>query len=190
MGVLFATKYYPLHSYFARSPENLCGVFLRICMGILHWKMALRTRPPLTEAFRALWARNAGKFSKMSLGASSPGPQKVSKKSWNPPKTLSRYFPETLRRLAGLFGVPGPEAFSKHFRDFFGISGPEAPGDLCKGQAGSQKWQGNLVIYLLVSVAHEHEHENSSKHRAKIRSKIPGQNSRNLGNFRSATFLI
>ena len=26
--------------YFARSPEKFCGFFLRICLGILHWKMA------------------------------------------------------------------------------------------------------------------------------------------------------
>ena len=25
-------------SYFARSPEKICGFFLRICLGISHWK--------------------------------------------------------------------------------------------------------------------------------------------------------
>ena len=77
---------------FARSPENFCGFLLRICLKILHWKMA------------------------------------------------------------GIFG----EIF-------------------------------------LVSVSHERKQENSPKISEKIRSKIRGEirdeNSKNSGNFRSATFL-
>ena len=65
----------------------------------------LGTSPPLTEVFRAWRARDAERVSKMSPG---PGPQKVSKKSRNTPKTLSRHFPETLRRL------PGPPPSQNH----------------------------------------------------------------------------
>ena len=47
--------------------------------------------------------------------------------------------------------------------------------------------------FFLVSVSHETKHEKSSKNSGKIRSKIRGkirdENSKNSGNFRSATFL-
>ena len=47
--------------------------------------------------------------------------------------------------------------------------------------------------FFLVSVSHETKHEKSSKNSGKIRSKIRGKirdkNSKNSGNFRSATFL-
>ena len=79
-------------NYFACSPEEFCEYFFRVCLGILHWKMA------------------------------------------------------------GIFG------------EFF-----------------------------LVSVSHETKHEkswrNSGKIRSKIRGKIRDENSKNSGNFRSATFL-
>ena len=47
------------------------------------------------------------KSRKCLSGPPAPGPQQVSKKSRNTPKTLSRHFPETLRRLAGLSPRPG-----------------------------------------------------------------------------------
>ena len=73
-------------------------------------------------------------------GLPAPGPQKISKKSRNTPKTLFGRFPETLRRLAGLS------------RDFFGDF--LGPGDIfetlsafrarsCKGRAGSQLYIAN-----------------------------------------------
>ena len=81
------------------------------------------TSPPLTEVSRALRARNPKKTSRKCLpGPPAPGPQTVSKKSQNTPKTLSRHFPETLRRL--------PALSPRLFRDFLGVPGPEAPGDI------------------------------------------------------------
>ena len=81
---------------------------------------------------------NADKVSKMSPEA--PGLPKVYKKSRDTPKTLetlSKDSPETSQTvtetLLRLFGARG-----RHFRDFFGISGPEGLRDLCKGRAGSQ----------------------------------------------------
>ena len=35
-------------------------------------------------------------------------------------------------------GLAGPSGPGRHFRDFFGISGPKVPRDLCKGRASSQ----------------------------------------------------
>ena len=56
-----------------------------------------------------------------------------------------------------------------------------------------EKCRGFLVNFFLVSVSHETKHENSSKNSGKTRSKIRGKirdgNSKNSGNFRSATFL-
>ena len=55
-----------------------------------------------------------------------------------------------------------------------------------------EKWRG-WAHFFLVSVSHEAKHEKSSKNSGKIRSKIGckirDENSKNLGNFRSATFL-
>ena len=65
-------------------------------------------------------------------------PEKVSKKRVDSPKTLSRHFLETLRRLLRL----SPRLFGDFFgvpdRRLFGISGPEGPRDPCKGRTGSQ----------------------------------------------------
>ena len=77
----------------------------------------LRTRPPLTELSRALRARDAEKVSKMSPGASGP----------RTPKSRQKV-PGTVRKDPG-----------RYFRDFFGISGPKGPRDLCKGRARSQR---------------------------------------------------
>ena len=52
-----------------------------------------------------------------------------------------------------------------------------------------EKWQGIFGEFFLVSVSHETKHEKSSKNSGKIRSKIRGENSKNSGNFHSATFL-
>ena len=43
--------------------------------------------------------------------------------------------------------------------------------------------------FFLVSVSHETKHEKSSKNSGKIRGKIRDENSKNSGNFPSATFL-
>ena len=40
-----------------------------------------------------------------------------------------------------------------------------------------------------VSISHETKHENSSNNFGKLRGKIRDENSKNSGNFRSATFL-
>ena len=52
---------------------------------------------------------------------------------------------------------------------------------------------GILGEILLSSVSHETKHEKFAKNSGKIRSKIRGkfrdENSKNSGNFRSATFL-
>ena len=63
-----------------------------------------------------------------------PGAPKKSPKSFgDSPKTLSRHFPETLRRLPTLsrdfletFSGPLAGGPGRHFRDFFSISGPKA----------------------------------------------------------------
>ena len=47
------------------------------------------------------------------------------------PRDCSRNFVETFRDSGS--GGPG-----RYLRDFFGVSGPKGPRDLCKGQAGSQ----------------------------------------------------
>ena len=47
------------------------------------------------------------------------------------------------------FGVPGAGGPGRHFRDSFGISGPEGPRDLCKGRAGSQTKNDNMIDLLL-----------------------------------------
>ena len=56
-----------------------------------------------------------------------------------------------------------------------------------------EKWRGFLINFFMVSVSHETKHENSWKNsgtiRSKIRGKIRDENSKNSGNFRSATFL-
>ena len=88
----------------------------------------------------------------MSLGASGPGTPKSLQKS---PGTLQKHSPNTFRRLSGdlpdcprdffeTFWGPGAGGPGKHFRDFFGISGSEGPGDLCKGRAGSQELNVDL----------------------------------------------
>ena len=83
------------------------------------------------------------------LGLRAPNPKKVS--GPRDPKKVSKSLgdsPGSLRRVSrkclesvfglspGLFGdFLGPR---ETFSDFFGISGPEGPRDLCKGRAGSQ----------------------------------------------------
>ena len=56
----------------------------------------------------------------VSRGLLPRDPKKNPQRPQNTPETLSRHFPETRRRLAGLS--------LRHFRDFFGISGPEGRG--------------------------------------------------------------
>ena len=55
-----------------------------------------------------------------------------------------------------------------------------------------EKWRGFLVNVFCVSVSNERKHEKSSKKSGKIRSEIRGktrdENSKNSGNFHSATF--
>ena len=71
------------------------------------------------------------------------------KKSPKIPGTLKKHSPDTFRRLSGdfpdcprdffeTFWGPGAGGPGRHFRDSFGISGPEGPRELCKGRAGSQ----------------------------------------------------
>ena len=53
-------------------------------------------------------------------------------------ESVWRVFLEYSGTFWRLFGGPGAGGPGRHFRDFFGISGPEGPRDLCKGRAGSQ----------------------------------------------------
>ena len=104
--------------------------------------MFLGTSPPLTEVSRALRARDAEKVSKMSPGASGPGTPKSLKKVSGTVREVSGESRESVS-MESVFGVFRDflETFwgpGRHFRDFFGISGPEGPRDLCKGRAGSQ----------------------------------------------------
>ena len=114
----------------------------------------LGTSLPLTEVSRALRARNAEKVSKMSLGPQDP------KKSPKSPGALQKHSPDTFRRLYRdlpdcprdffeTFWGPGAGGPERRFGDFFGISGPEGPGDLCKGRAGSQYKQFRNCLYKL-----------------------------------------
>ena len=71
----------------------------------------------------------------------SPGPQKVILKVSKTSRGQSGKCPESLRKVSGeCFGTFW-RLFGRHFRDFFGVSGPEGPRDLCKGRAGSQLHQ-------------------------------------------------
>ena len=85
-------------------------------------------------------------------GPPAPGPQKVSKKS----RGQSGKSPESLGKVSGecfwsipdfleTFWGPGAGGPGRHFRDLFGISGPEGPRDLCKGRAGSQGSGTNMT---------------------------------------------
>ena len=100
----------------------------------------LRTSPPLTEVSRALRARNAEKVSNMS---EAPGPRKVSKKSREQSEktlsTLSGVFSGCSRDFFETFRGSGAGGPGRHVRDFFGVSGPKGPRDLCKGRARSQR---------------------------------------------------
>ena len=86
------------------------------------------------------------KVSKMSPGASGPGTPKSLKKvsgtvrevSGESPESVWRVFLDCPRDFLETFWGPGAGGPGRHFRDFFGISGPEGPRDLCKGRAGSQ----------------------------------------------------
>ena len=82
----------------------------------------------------------------VSRGLQPRDPKKSPESLGGSPKTLSRHFPETLRRLplrlfGGFLGSRG-----LHFRDFFGISGPNGLRGLCKGRAGSQGEKAILGI--------------------------------------------
>ena len=90
---------------------------------------------PLQRSLRPSGPKMPKKSRKCLPGPPAPGPQKVSKKSRNTPKTLSRHFPETLRRLArlsqrlfwdflGSRGRGPRETFSRLFWHF----GPGGPG--------------------------------------------------------------
>ena len=81
--------------------------------------------------------------SKMSSGPGTPTSlQKVSgtvrKDSFDTFRRLSGDFPDRSRDFLETFRGPGAGGPGRHFRDFFGISGPKGPRDLCKGRAGSQ----------------------------------------------------
>ena len=104
------------------------------------------TSPPLTEVSPARRARNAEKVSKMSPGASGPGTpkslQKVSGTVWEvsgeSPESDGRVFSDCSRDFLKTFRGSGAGGPGRHFQEFFGISGPKGPRDLCKGRAGSQ----------------------------------------------------
>ena len=107
----------------------------------------LGTSPPLTRVSGALSGRNTEKVSKMSPGASGPGPQKglqkVSGRVWEvsgeSPESVWRVFWDCPRDFLETFSGSRAGGFGRHFRDFFGLSGPEGVRDPCKGRAGSQQ---------------------------------------------------
>ena len=117
--------------------ESICN-FEITAIRIASWEPAR----PLQRSLGPSGPEIPKKSRKCLPGPPAPGPQKVSKQSKNTLQTLSgdspetsRTAPETFLRLFGASGAGGPE---RHFRDFFGISGPEGARDLCKGRAGSQ----------------------------------------------------
>ena len=82
-------------------------------------------------------------------------PEKSPKSLGNSLGSLRRGSGKSRKSLFGLFprlfgdfpwgsrtGGPG-----RHFRDFFGISGPKGPRDLCKGRAGSQDIPKKQGVY-------------------------------------------
>ena len=117
----------------------------------------LGTSPHLTSVSRALRAP------KMS-----PGPSvRDLRKSLQKCRGQSGKSPESLGKVSGkclesVFGPPPDflETFpgswasglGRHFRDFFGISGPEGPRDPCKRRAGSQSkgqsWKQCMCILV------------------------------------------
>ena len=94
------------------------------------------------------------------------------------------YYDHSIFSMVGSFGLP---ALQKNFVNICFVFAWE----FCIEMAG------NFGEFFLVSVSpkmkHEKSSENSGKIRSKIRSKIRGkirdENSKNSGNFRSATFL-
>ena len=119
--------------------------------------LELGTSPPLTEVSRALRARNAEKVSKMSPGASGPGtpksPQKSQQESEKTLSTLSGDSPDCSRNFLETFRGSEAGGPGRHFRDFFGILGPNSLRDLCKGRAGSQVWRFGLGTLTMVPKA-------------------------------------
>ena len=69
-------------------------------------------------------------------------PKKSQKSLGDSPASLRRLSRKCLESVFGVFrdyldtfGGPGASGPERHFRDFFGISGPEGLRDLCKGRA-------------------------------------------------------
>ena len=125
-------------------------------------ELALGTRPPLTGVSRALRSRNAEKVSKMSPGACGLDPEKVSKKSRDSPKVLSRYFPETLQRLPRLsprlwrcLWGPRPEAPREIFETFSAFRARRARET--KGRAGSQSLRDSFKVLILLRIVERRE---------------------------------
>ena len=125
------------------------------------WKSAQKSPPGYSLAKSSkIWEparplqRSLGPFgpempknvSKMPPGASGPGApkslQKVSGTVWEvsgeSPESVERVFSDCSRDFLETFRGSGAGDPGRHFRDFFGISGPKGPRDLCKGRAGSQ----------------------------------------------------
>ena len=136
-----------LHPFLLRfSLSGFARILRKTSFLPIFCQFSLGTSPPLTGVSQALRPEMPKSLENVSQGLWLGSPkslQKVRKKS----KTLSRHFPETLRRLPRLsprlfgdfFGSPGRrprETFSR----VFGISGPEGPRDPCKGRAGSQNF--------------------------------------------------
>ena len=100
----------------------------------------LGTSASLTEVSRALRAQNAEKVSIVSPGT--PKSLQEVPEHFKSPDTFWRVsgdLPDCPQDFLGTFWGLGARGPGRHFRDFFGISGPEGPGDPCKGRAGSQE---------------------------------------------------
>ena len=102
---------------------------------------------PLQRSLEPLGPEMPKKSRKCLPGPLAPEPRKVSKKSslgtvgkdsFDTFRRLSGHFPDCSRDFLETFRGSGAGGPGRNFRDFFGISGPKDPRDLCKGRAGSQ----------------------------------------------------
>ena len=91
--------------------------------------------PPSPKSQKSLENVSRGPGTPKSLKKVSGTVREVSGES---PESVWRVFLDCPRDFLETFWGPGAGGPGRHFRDFFGISGPEGPRDLCKGRAGSQ----------------------------------------------------
>ena len=113
----------------------------------------VRTSPP---PYRGLEGPEMPKKSRKCLpGPPAPEPRKVSKKSREQskksPESVERVFSDCSRDFLETFRRSGAGGPGRHFLDFFGISGPKGPRDLCKGAGSFATQNRNLYSVFLIS---------------------------------------